>query len=83
MFAYEGRQFLRDRLVGSKHQEMFDALLATISRKEWSLDSGSLVKGDGVYFTTFGVRGGIPHTKSSQGHPLGILSGSNLSGTLQ
>ena len=42
-----------------------------------------LVKGDGIYFTTFGISGGIPHTKSSQGHPLGILSGSNLSDTLQ
>ena len=27
VFAYEARRFLRDRLVGSKHQEMFDALL--------------------------------------------------------
>ena len=83
VFAYEPRRFLRDRFVGSKHQEIFHALLAAISRKEWSLDSGSSVKGDGVYFTTFGVSGGILHTKSSRGHPLGILSGSNLSGTLQ
>ena len=38
-----------------------------------------IVKGGGIYFTAFGFSGGIPHTKSSQWHPLGILSGSNLS----
>ena len=82
VFAYEARRLLRDRLVGSKHQEMFDALLATILREEWSFDSGSLVKGDGVYFTTFGVSGGVPYITSSQGHPLGRLSRSDLSDIL-
>ena len=82
VFAYEARRLLRDRLVGSKHQEMFDALLATIMREEWSFDSTSLVKGDGVYFTTFGVSSGTTHTESSQGLPLGRLSGSDLSDTL-
>ena len=82
MFAYEARRLLRDRLVGSKHQEMFDSLLATILREEWSFDCGFLAKGDGVYFTTFGVSSGTPHTKSTQGHPLGRLSGTDLSETL-
>ena len=50
-------------VVGSKHQEMFDAPLVDILMEEWSFDSGSLVEGDGVYFTTFGVSGGISHTK--------------------
>ena len=82
MFAYEARRLLRDRLVGSKHQEMFDSLLATILREEWSFDCGFLAKGDGVYFTTFGVSSGTPHTKSTQGHPLGRLSGTDLNETL-
>ena len=61
---------------------MSDAPLVTILMEEWSFDSGSLVEGDGIYFTTFGVNGGISHTDLSQGHPLGILSGSDLSDTL-
>ena len=82
VFAYEARRLLRDRLVGSKHQEMFDALLATVMREEWSFDCTSLVKGDGLYFTTFGVSGGITRSEASQGLPLGRLSGSDLSDTL-
>ena len=62
---YEARRLLKDCLVGSKHSENFDTLLATILREEWSFDSGSLVESDGVYFTTFGVSGGVPHTKAS------------------
>ena len=61
---------------------MFDALLATILRQELSFDSSSLVNGDGVYFTTFGISDGISHTKLSQEYSLGRLSESDLSDTL-
>ena len=63
--VYETGRLFKDCLAGSKHQEMFDTLLAAILREEWSFDSGSLVEGDGVYFTTFRVSGGVSHTKSS------------------
>ena len=83
VFAYKARWLLRDHLHSRKQAPgMFDAPLVTILMKEWSFASGSLVEGDGVYFTTFGVSGSISHTKLSQGHALGILSESDLSDTL-
>ncbi len=82
MFAYEARRLFRDRLVGSKDQEVFDSLLASILREEWSFELSFLAKGDGVYFTTFGVNCGTPHARSIQGHPLRRLSGTDLSDIL-
>ena len=80
MWAYEARRLFRDRLVGEKDLNQFEAILGSVLRSEWSADTSSLDCDGGVFYVTWGS----PHTSAgnaiaaSFGQPLGRLSTTDL-----
>ena len=54
MWAYEARRLFRDRLVGEKALDQFDAILNSILRFDWSADSSSLDQEGGAFYVTWG-----------------------------
>ena len=80
MWAYEARRLFRDRLVGEKDLNQFEAILGSVLRSEWSTDASSLDSDGGAFYVTLGS----PHTSvgdviaASFGRPLGRLSATDL-----
>ena len=80
MWAYEARRLFRDRLVGEKDLNQFEAILGSVLRSEWSADASSLDYHGGAFYITLGS----PHSSASDaiaasfGRPLGRLSAADL-----
>ena len=78
MWAYEARRLFRDRLVGERAMEQFDAILSSVLRSEWSSDaSSSLDRDGGAFFVTWGGSyslGGAEGSSFLFDKPLGRLS---------
>ena len=80
MWAYEARRLFRDRLVGEKAVDQFDAILGSVLQSDWSASLSSLDQDGGVFYVTWGS------TQSSKadglgnsfGRPLGRLSATDM-----
>lgn len=80
MWAYEARRLFRDRLVGEKAMDQFDAILSSVLRSDWSVDIASLNQSGGAFYVTWGASHGMSPdpTLSCFGRPLGRLSAADL-----
>ena len=65
----------RDRLVGEKALDHFDAILNSVLRSDWSTDSSSLEQEGGAFYVTWGSHHSSSENVATQfGKPLGRLS---------
>ena len=81
MWAYEARRLFRDRLVGEKAVDQFDAILGSVLQSDWSASLSSLDQDGGVFYVTWGS----PQSSKSAdglgnqfGRPLGRLSATDM-----
>ena len=80
MWAYEARRLFRDRLVGEKAVDQFDAILGSVLQSDWSASLSPLDQDGGAFYVTWGS------TQSSKadglgnpfGRPLGRLSATDM-----
>ena len=78
MWAHKARRLFRDRLVGDKAYERFEAILASVLQSDWSIDMASLEPDGGAFYVTWG------HTPSTSDHThllgqqLGRLSAADM-----
>ncbi|XP_065136472.1 cytoplasmic dynein 2 heavy chain 1 [Paramisgurnus dabryanus] len=78
--AYEARRLFRDRLVTSKDQNVFDNILSSVIRGDWSSDA--LDNMTDTYFVTWATshEGRAPgQSLPPHGKPLGCLNANDLS----
>ena len=79
MWSYEARRLFRDRLVGEKALDHFDAILNSVLRSDWSTDSSSLEQEGGTFYVTWGSHHGSSDNVGTQfGKPLGRLSAADM-----
>lgn len=80
MWAYEARRLFRDRLVGEKAIDQFDAILGSVLQSDWSASLTSLDQDGGVFYVTWGS----PQSSRADGignqfgRPLGRLSATDM-----
>jgi dynein heavy chain 2 len=80
MWAYEARRLFRDRLVGEKAVDQFDAILGSVLQSDWSASLSSLDQDGGAFYVTWGS----PQSSKADGlgnpfgHPLGRLSATDM-----
>ena len=80
MWAYEARRLFRDRLIGEKAIDQFDAILSSVLQSDWSANLSSLDQDGGAFYATWGS------SQSSKadgvgnpfGCPLGRLSAADM-----
>ena len=53
-WSYEARRLFRDRLIGEKSLDQFDAILNSVLRSDWSTDVSSLDQDGGAFYVTWG-----------------------------
>lgn len=81
MWAYEARRLFRDRLVGEKAVDQFEAILGSVLQSDWSASLSSLDQDGGAFYVTWGslqsskVDGG---GSCQFGRPLGRLSAADM-----
>lgn len=79
MWTYEACRLFRDRLVGQKAQEQFDAILSSVVRSDWSFDLSSLEREGGAMYVTWGsTQMGKGVGSGVFGRPLGRLSTTDM-----
>jgi dynein heavy chain 2 len=80
MWAYEARRLFRDRLVGEKAVDQFDAILGSVLQSDWSASLSSLDQDGGAFYVTWGS----PQSSKADGlgnpfgRPLGRLSATDM-----
>lgn len=79
MWAYEACRLFRDRLVGHKAQEQFDAILSSVVLSNWSFDLSTLEREGGSMYVTWGS---TQTGKCVFGRSLGRLSISDMEGVV-
>ena len=72
MWAYEARRLFRDRLVGEKALDQFEAILGSVLQSDWSASASSLDQDGGAFYVTWGC------PQSSKGDGVGSLFGRPL-----
>ena len=80
MWAYEARRLFRDRLVGEKAVDQFDAILNSVLQSDWSTSVSSLDQEGGAFYVTWGSPQSSKHDGASGqfGRPLGRLSAADM-----
>ena len=80
MWSYEARRLFRDRLVGEKAIDQFDAILGSVLQSNWSASLTSLDQDGSVFYVTWGS----PQSSKADGignqfgRPLGRLSATDM-----
>ena len=80
MWAYEARRLFRDRLVGEKAVDQFDAILGSVLQSDWSTSLSSLDQDGGAFYVAWGS----PQSSKADGlgnlfgRPLGRLSATDM-----
>ena len=80
VWCYEAKRLFRDRLVGEKAQQTFDALLSSILMSEWSVDLSQHENEAPVYYVTWAATPTTSTTNQAQkyGRSLGRLAAPDL-----
>lgn len=83
IWAYEACRLFRDRIVGQKSQEKFDAILKSVVQSDWSVGLSCLepeLEGGAMYVTWGSIhqQGGNDTYNPHFGRPLGRLSSSHM-----